>query len=85
MGVWGAVAGLLFFAVICYGSLEGAGHAWSSNEFEGEGALRVPVWPARFMIILGTGLASLSYLLTMLENLRRALGDEPPVQSSAVH
>ena len=85
MGVWSAVAGLLFFAVICYGSLEGAAHAWSSNEFEGEGALRVPVWPARFTIILGAGLASLSYLLTMLENLRQALRGEPPAQPPAPH
>jgi TRAP-type C4-dicarboxylate transport system permease small subunit len=85
IGVWSAVAGMLFFAVICYGSFEGAAHAWTSNEFEGEGALRVPVWPARFTIILGAGLASLSYLLAMLENVQHALRGEPPVQSSAPH
>jgi TRAP-type C4-dicarboxylate transport system permease small subunit len=85
IGVWSAVAGMLFFAVICYGSFEGAAHAWTSNEFEGEGALRVPVWPARFTIILGAGLASLSYLLAVLENFRHALRGEPPVPSSAPH
>lgn len=68
----GALLGLLFFAILCYGSLEGAAHAWSSNEFEGEGALRVPVWPARFVLVLGTALAALSYLLMMVENLYRA-------------
>lgn len=85
MGVWGAIAGMLFFGVVCYGSLDGAAHAWNSNEFEGEGALRVPVWPAKFMIVLGTGLACISYLLMMLENLRRARRNEPPVHSSAQH
>ena len=85
MGVWGAIAGILFFAVVCYGSLDGAAHAWNSNEFEGEGALRVPVWPAKFVIILGTALACLSYLLLLVENFRNALGGEPPVQSSAPH
>lgn len=85
MGVWSAIAGMLFFAVICYGSLDGAAHAWSSNEFEGEGAMRVPVWPARFTIVLGTGLAFVSYLLMMLQNIRGALGSEPPVSSAAPH
>jgi TRAP-type C4-dicarboxylate transport system permease small subunit len=83
MAVLGAIAGMFFFAVICYGSLGGAAHAWNSNEFEGEGALRVPVWPAKFVIILGTGLACLSYLLMALENFRRARRGEPPAESSA--
>ena len=35
--------GLVFFGLICYGSVEGAMHAWTSNEFEGEGAMHVSV------------------------------------------
>jgi TRAP-type C4-dicarboxylate transport system permease small subunit len=85
MGVLGAVAGIFFFAVIFYGSLSGAAYAWNSNEFEGEGALRVPVWPAKFVIVLGAGLACLSYLLMALENLRHAMRGEPPAPSSAQH
>ncbi len=84
-GAVGALAGLCFFAFICYGSLDGAAHAWSSNEFEGEGALRVPVWPARFVIVLGTALAALSYLLLMLENIALAGKGLAPAQSTAVH
>ena len=37
-------------------------HAWISNEFEGEGALRVPVWPARFVVMLGAALVVAIYL-----------------------
>ncbi len=84
-GALGALVGMCFFAVICYGSLDGAAHAWISNEFEGEGALRVPVWPARFVIILGTALASMSYLLLTLENIALALKGQVPAASTAQH
>lgn len=85
LAVWGAVAGIFFFGVVCYGTLDGASHAWNSNEFEGEGALRVPVWPAKFVIVLGSGLAALSYFLLMLENIKKAMKGELPVQSSSQH
>jgi TRAP-type C4-dicarboxylate transport system permease small subunit len=64
-----ALAGLVFFALICWGSVEGAQYAWTSNEFEGEGALRVPVWPARFVLILGTLVAAFSYTLNFVQHL----------------
>jgi TRAP-type C4-dicarboxylate transport system permease small subunit len=85
MGALGAFAGLCFFAFICYGSLDGAAHAWSSSEYEGEGALRVPVWPARFVIVLGTALAALSYLLLIMENIALARKGLPPAASTAEH
>lgn len=81
----GALIGMGFFAVLCYGSLDGAAHAWNSNEFEGEGALRVPVWPARFVIILGTALAALSYLLMVLENIVQARKGQAPTQVGVSH
>lgn len=84
-GVLGAFAGLFFFAFLCYGTFEGAAHAWTSNEFEGEGAMRVPVWPTRFIIVLGTGLAALCYLILMVQNIERAVKGEPPVLSSSQH
>jgi len=84
-GVLGAFAGLFFFAFLCYGTFDGAVHAWTSNEFEGEGAMRVPVWPTRFVIVLGTGLAALCYLILMVQNFERALKGEPPVLSSSQH
>jgi TRAP-type C4-dicarboxylate transport system permease small subunit len=85
LAVFGAMAGIFFFGVVCYGTLDGAAHAWTSDEFEGEGALRVPVWPAKFVIVLGSGLAAFSYLLLLLENFRKALNGELPVQSSSQH
>ena len=40
--------------------------SFANGEFDGEGALRVPVWPTRFAILLGAGLAGLNYLLLSL-------------------
>ena len=74
----GALLGAALFGFLCYASLEGAAHAWTSNEFEGEGALRVPAWPTRFVMVLGTGLAATSYLLTLADNVRLALAGLPP-------
>ena len=83
--VIGAFAGMFFFAFICYGTLDGAAHAWTSNEFEGEGAMRVPVWPTRFVIVLGTGLAAICYLILMMQNIQRVIKGEAPVLSSSQH
>lgn len=64
MEIFGCVLGAVFFLAVAYGALEPMHHAWVSNEFEGEGALRVPTWPARIAVILGSALAALQYVLT---------------------
>jgi TRAP-type C4-dicarboxylate transport system permease small subunit len=56
------VLGAAFFGLIVWGSYEPTLHAWTSGEFEGEGALRIPVWPARFMVMLGSLLVTIIYL-----------------------
>ncbi len=68
--IFGALVGAAFFGLVFWGSLDPAAHAWNSNEFEGEGALRVPVWPARFVVALGTFLAALNYFLLAIDRLR---------------
>jgi TRAP-type C4-dicarboxylate transport system permease small subunit len=65
--------GVAFFGVVLYGGMEPFLHAWRSDEYEGEGALRIPSWPARFAVLLGSGLAALNYLLAALGHLRKAL------------
>lgn len=59
----GYLAGAVFFAIIITGGWESALHSWTAGEYEGEGALRVPSWPTRFMILVGGALASLNYLV----------------------
>ena len=81
----GALFGVLLFALICWGGVDGAAHAWRSGEYEGEGALRIPAWPARFAIVGGTALAALSYLVLMLRNLGAIHKGEPPAVASSSH
>lgn len=72
--VWGCLLGALFFAVILYGGIDPLLHAWRSGEFEGEGALRVPTWPARAAVLIGAALATLDYIVAGLAQTRAALG-----------
>lgn len=58
-----AVLGIMFFGLIVWGSYEPMLHAISSGEYEGEGALRVPVWPARLVVLTGSFLVVVSYAL----------------------
>jgi TRAP-type C4-dicarboxylate transport system permease small subunit len=79
------ILGAAFFILIVWGSVEPAVHAWTSNEFEGEGALRVPAWPARFVVMLGAALVVAIYLgkslLAVFALLRP--DDAPPPTPSA--
>jgi len=59
----GCLLGVAFFAVIVYGGLDPFLHAWRSGEYEGEGALRIPTWPARLVVVIGAALAALNYAL----------------------
>jgi len=59
----GCLLGVAFFAVIVYGGLDPFLHAWRSGEYEGEGALRIPTWPARLIVVIGAALAALNYAL----------------------
>ena len=66
----GCLLGVAFFAVIVYGGIDPLAHAWSSGEYEGEGALRVPTWPARLIVLVGAGLAAFNYALAFVAHLR---------------
>lgn len=62
----GYALGAAFFFVILRGTIDPAVHAWTTSEFWGEGALRVPVWPTRFMIIAGSVVAIVNYIVAAL-------------------
>ncbi len=59
----GYLAGAFVFGLLVAACVEPAMDAWHSGEFEGEGALRVPTWPMYGVILLGSGLASLNYII----------------------
>ncbi len=74
----GALLGAAFLLFIVWGSYENAWNAWTEGEFEGEGALRVPAWPARFTVVVGCALGALNYVLLALNNVDAARRNEPP-------
>ena len=55
--------GAALFLFLMKAGIVPAMRSWSNGEFDGEGALRVPVWPARWMIVAGSALAALNYLI----------------------
>ena len=57
----GYLLGAAFFLMIITGGWEVSVLSWVENEFEGEGALRVPAWPARWTVIGGSALALINY------------------------
>ncbi len=55
----------LFFFLLKAG-ITPALRSFANGEFDGEGALKVAVWPARFAILIGAGLAGVNYVLLSL-------------------
>ena len=51
-------------------------HAVASGEYEGEGALRVPAWPARITVLFGSALVVFTYVVD--RNFRRRAAGERP-------
>ncbi len=81
-----ATLGILFFGLIIWGSFEPTLHAIASGEYEGEGALRVPVWPARVVVIAGSALVVASYLLHAVRAVRAIVtGQDAIAPSAATH
>jgi TRAP-type C4-dicarboxylate transport system permease small subunit len=59
----GYLLGAGFFLMIITGGWEASVRSIVEGEFEGEGALRVPSWPARWTVMIGSALALLNYLV----------------------
>jgi TRAP-type C4-dicarboxylate transport system permease small subunit len=59
----GYLLGAVFFGFIIWGGWDLAIASWVGDEFEGEGALHVPAWPTRFIILLGSAAAIVNYLV----------------------
>ncbi len=59
----GYLLGAAFFLMIITGGWEESVLSFMTGEYEGEGALRVPSWPARWTVLFGSGLAMINYLV----------------------
>ena len=61
--VIGYLLGAAFFLMIISGGWEESILSYIEDEFEGEGALRVPSWPARWIVLIGSALALINYIV----------------------
>ena len=59
----GYLLGAAFFLMIISGGWEESILSYVEGEYEGEGALRVPSWPARWTVLIGSALAMINYLV----------------------
>jgi TRAP-type C4-dicarboxylate transport system permease small subunit len=60
---FGYLLGAAFFAMIISGGWEESILSYVEGEYEGEGALQVPSWPARWTVMFGSALALINYLV----------------------
>lgn len=65
------VAGGLIFLFIFIASWPTTVTSWKLLEFEGEGALRVPVYPIRSIILLGSLLTSIIFSIQAVQAVRK--------------
>lgn len=64
--IFALVLGAALFFFLLKAGIKPAVRSFVNWEYDGEGALRVPVWPTRWMIIFGAGLAGVNYTLLAL-------------------
>ncbi len=60
---FGYILGAIFFVMIIEGGFEESVRSFKDMNYEGEGALRVYTWPARWAVMFGSLIALLNYLV----------------------
>ena len=80
LNVLGYLAGAIIFGLVVYGCIDPIMNAYERGEYEGEGAMRIPVWPTYAVIILGSTLACLSYLVLLGQEI---IGNTQPAGDAA--
>ena len=62
----GYLLGFVIFLLIAWSGWQPALSAFAVGEYEGEGAMRVPTWPVRFLLIGTCLFSALCYLVVMI-------------------
>ncbi len=65
--------GAIFFAVLVYSAWGHMIEAWEIGEYEGEGALRVPTYPVRTLMVITAAFCSVAYLMMIWLDWRNKL------------
>lgn len=70
-----ALVGALIFLAVCRYGWDAAWKSWIIREFEGV-QLRVPVYPSRFSIVLGSALMVIEFARILVNDMRNAMGQK---------
>jgi len=65
-----SIIGITIFTLVCIYGWKAAVKAWAVNEFEGV-QLRVPTYPSRFIMVLGSFLLVVQYLINLVNILMK--------------
>jgi len=66
--IFAYLLGAALFLFLLKAGITPALRSFANGEFDGEGAMKVAVWPARFAILVGAAMAGFNYiLLTLVE------------------
>jgi len=71
-----AVAALVFFGLIFWQGYQAAMFSWQIKE-RTLSVVRIPIYPAKFSILVGVAVMSAQLLIDLVESLRAALGTAP--------
>lgn len=70
------IAALVFFGLLIWQAIGEAMFSWQIGEAT-VGLIRFPLWPARWILVIGTALMMLQLALDIVLDLRRIAGKEP--------
>ena len=77
-----ALLGVALFIGIVLSTWQPLLDAWRIGEYEGEGALRVPVWPVRGVVLLMSVFGAVAYLMMIVLDWQGRLVDESAAPAS---
>lgn len=64
--VAGYLLGAAFFFFLLKSGITPALRSYANGEFDGAGAVQIPIWPTRWAILFGAGLAGINYIILSL-------------------
>lgn len=71
-----SLLGVILFSLIAFSGFQPAIDSFLEGQYEGEGALRVPTFPARFAIVIGSICMVIQFLISIYDALRYGIVDD---------
>lgn len=71
-----AVCGCVLMALIAWFAYPEMMRAWNTGAFEGEHPVRIPTWPIWSVIVIGSALTAIEYLIQAGQSVRGRYGED---------